>query len=319
MNLFRRHPLRTRWIALTFTALLVGIFAGSLLVPAPAGGVSKEMIQLQASVDQIQQGQQSLRSAIDANNASQQTLIKQALDSINQLNTQMGALQQTVGQVQANTGSRLDSMATQTQGVSDNMADMQARVAKLGQQIGDMQNLLQSIDAKVSGNAPPAGTTPGSASPSGAATPGSGSTAPGGVAMPPISAQTLYQNALRDFTSGNYDLSRQEFSDYIKNFPSDDLAGNAQFYLGEIDYAQNNFKGAVSAYNVVLQDYPQSFKLGASLLKRAYAELELGQKSAAIRDLREVERRFPGSDEARRAQAKLHEIGAAPTSKSGTH
>jgi len=311
--------LRTRWIALTFTALLVGIFAGSLLVPAPAGGVSKEMIQLQASVDQIQQGQQSLRSAIDANNASQQTLIKQALDSINQLNTQMGALQQTVGQVQANTGSRLDSMATQTQGVSDNMADMQARVAKLGQQIGDMQNLLQSIDAKVSGNAPPAGTTPGSASPSGAATPGSGSTAPGGVAMPPISAQTLYQNALRDFTSGNYDLSRQEFSDYIKNFPSDDLAGNAQFYLGEIDYAQNNFKGAVSAYNVVLQDYPQSFKLGASLLKRAYAELELGQKSAAIRDLREVERRFPGSDEARRAQAKLHEIGAAPTSKSGTH
>ena len=319
MNLFRRHPLRTRWIALTFTALLVGIFAGSLLVPAPAGGVSKEMIQLQASVDQIQQGQQSLRSAIDANNASQQTLIKQALDSINQLNTQMGALQQTVGQVQANTGSRLDSMATQTQGVSDNMADMQARVAKLGQQIGDMQNLLQSIDAKVSGNAPPAGTTPGSASPSGAATPGSGSTAPGGVAMPPISAQTLYQNALRDFTSGNYDLSRQEFSDYIKNFPSDDLAGNAQFYLGEIDYAQNNFKGAVSAYNVVLQDYPQSFKLGASLLKRAYAELELGQKTAAIRDLREVERRFPGSDEARRAQAKLHEIGAAPTSKSGTH
>ena len=311
--------MRTRWIALTFTALLVGIFAGSLLVPAPAGGVSKEMIQLQASVDQIQQGQQSLRSAIDANNASQQTLIKQALDSINQLNTQMGALQQTVGQVQANTGSRLDSMATQTQGVSDNMADMQARVAKLGQQIGDMQNLLQSIDAKVSGNAPPAGTTPGSASPSGAATPGSGSTAPGGVAMPPISAQTLYQNALRDFTSGNYDLSRQEFSDYIKNFPSDDLAGNAQFYLGEIDYAQNNFKGAVSAYNVVLQDYPQSFKLGASLLKRAYAELELGQKSAAIRDLREVERRFPGSDEARRAQAKLHEIGAAPTSKSGTH
>jgi len=311
--------LRTRWIALTFTALLVGIFAGSLLVPAPAGGVSKEMIQLQASVDQIQQAQQSLRSAIDANNASQQTLIKQALDSINQLNTQMGALQQTVGQVQANTGSRLDSMTTQTQGVSDNMADMQARVAKLGQQIGDMQNLLQSIDAKVSGNAPPAGTTPGAASPSGAATPGSASTAPGGAAMPPISAQTLYQNALRDFTSGNYDLSRQEFSDYIKNFPSDDLAGNAQFYLGEIDYAQNNFKGAVSAYNVVLQNYPQSFKLGASLLKRAYAELELGQKTAAIRDLREVERRFPGSDEARRAQAKLHEIGAAPTSKSGTH
>ena len=303
--------MRTRWIALTFAALLVGVFAGSLLAPVPAGGVSKEMIQLQASVDQLQQGQQALRTAVDTNNATLQTLVKQSLDSINQLNTQMGALQQTVQQVQANTGSRLDTMATQTQGVSDNMADMQARVAKLAQQMTDMQSLLQSIDAKVSGNAPPASAAPGSTSPAGAPAPGSVAAPPSSSGLPPISADTLYQNALRDFTSGNYDLSRQEFSDYIKNFPSNDLAGNAQFYLGEILYAQNNFKGAIAAYNLVLENYPQSFKLAASLLKRAYAELELGMKTTAARDLREVERRFPGSDEARRAQAKLHEIGAS--------
>ena len=269
------------------------------------------MIQLQASVDQLQQGQQALRTAVDTNNATLQTLVKQSLDSINQLNTQMGALQQTVQQVQANTGSRLDTMATQTQGVSDNMADMQARVAKLAQQMTDMQSLLQSIDAKVSGNAPPASAAPGSTSPAGAPAPGSVAAPPSSSGLPPISADTLYQNALRDFTSGNYDLSRQEFSDYIKNFPSNDLAGNAQFYLGEILYAQNNFKGAIAAYNLVLENYPQSFKLAASLLKRAYAELELGMKTTAARDLREVERRFPGSDEARRAQAKLHEIGAS--------
>lgn len=311
--------MRTRWIALTFAALLVGVLAGTLLVPAPAGGVSKEMIQLQQSVDQLTQGQQSLRSALDSYNASQQTLIKQALDAVTQLNTQMGSLQQSVQQVQANTGSRLDTMTTQTQGVSDNMADMQARVAKLAQQMNDMQSLLQSIDAKVSGNAPPSTAAPGGPGsvPSGATQPsGSASNAPGGSAMPPISADTLYQNALRDFTSGNYDLSRQEFSDYIKNFPSNDLAGNAQFYLGEISYAQNNFKGSIAAYDLVLQNYPQSFKLAASLLKRAYAELELGQKSSAIRDLREVERRFPGSDESRRAQAKLREIGASSASRS---
>jgi len=302
--------LRTRWIALTFAALLVGVFAGSLLSPAPAGGVSKEMIQLQASVDQLQQGQQALRTAVDTNSATLQTLVKQSLDSINQLNTQMGALQQTVQQVQANTGNSLSSVTTQTQAVSDNMADMQSRIAKLGQQMSDMQSLLQSIDAKVSGNAPPGSAVPGG-SPTGAAPPPGSASNTGGPGMPPISADTLYQNALRDFTSGNYDLSRQEFSDYIKNFPSNDLAGNAQFYLGEISYAQNNFKSAIANYNLVLQNYPQSFKLAASLLKRAYAELELGMKTSATRDLREVERRFPGSDEARRAQAKLREITAS--------
>ena len=92
-----------------------------------------------------------------------------------------------------------------------------------------------------------------------------------------------------------------------------DLASNSQFYIGEIAYSQNDFKGAVTAYNVVLDDYPKSFKLGSSLLKRGMAELELGEKTSAIRDLRDVIRRFPGSDESRRAQAKLHEMGIAVT------
>ncbi|MGB6392542.1 MAG: hypothetical protein WBF14_09250, partial [Candidatus Acidiferrales bacterium] len=58
------------------------------------------------------------------------------------------------------------------------------------------------------------------------------------------------------------------------------------------------------------------FKLAASLLRRADAETKLGLKASAIRDLREVIRRFPGTDEARRAQAKLRDLGAAP---SATH
>ena len=128
--------------------------------------------------------------------------------------------------------------------------------------------------------------------------------------MPPISADTLYQNALRDYTSGNYSLAHQEFSDYIKFFPTNDLASNSQFYLGEIAYQQNDFKGAISAYEEVLMQYPHSFKLAASLLKKGMAELELGEKAAGTRDLRAVVTRFPGSDESRRASAKLREIGA---------
>ena len=133
--------------------------------------------------------------------------------------------------------------------------------------------------------------------------------------MPGISADTLYQNALRDFTSGKYDLARQEFSDYIKSFPTNDLASNAQFYLGEIYYAQNDFNNAIGSYDTVLTNYPRSFKLSSSLYKKGMAELELGLKASAVRDLREVERRFAGSDEARRAQAKLREIGATSAAR----
>ena len=327
--------MRIRWVVLAVAAMFFGALGGAILAPQPAGAVSRDMIELQQTVNQLLQGQTDLRSAVDSNNATLRTLIQQSLDSVSKLNSQMDALQKAVQDSTANNGSRLDTVTQQTQGLSDNVQDIQSRVGKLSQQLTDMQNLLQSIDAKVSGAAPAAGTpgatqgAPDSSAPGATPPPGSPNTmnsapnapnspAPGGGgSMPPISADTLYQNALRDYTSGNYTLARQEFSDYIKFFPTNDLASNSQFYLGEIAYQQNDFKGAIAAYEEVLMEYPHSFKLAASLLKKGMAELELGEKSAAIRDLRSVVSRFPGSDESRRAAAKLHEIGVSsrPTTR----
>ncbi len=304
--------MRTRWLLLLVAAIFSGAVGGAILAPQPAGAVSKEMIELQQQVGQLLQGQQDLRSAMDSNNATLHTLVQQALDAVNRLGGDMASVQKTVQEVQANTGSRIDTIAQQTQGLSDNLQDVQSRVGKLSQQLTDVQNLLQSIDGKISG----AGAPGGAPAPSGLQSSGVPAPNPGpSPAMPPISADTLYQNALRDYNTGNYDLARQEFSDYLKNFPSNDLASNAQFYLGEVAYSQGDYKGAIAAYDVVLTNYPGSFKLGASLLKKGLAELDLGMKSSGIRDLREVGRRFPNSDDARRAQAKLHEIGAATTTR----
>ncbi len=310
--------MRTRWIVLALAAALIGALGGAMLTPKPTGAVSKDMIQLQEQVSQLLQGQRDLRSAIDSNNATLRTLVQQSLDATNQLNSQMGVLQKSVQEATANSGSHIDTISTQTQGLSDNMQDIQARVAKLGQQMNEMQGLLQSIDAKVSGGA---SSAPGNYS----AAPGPASQQPSQgqpqpsqpenstPSMPAISADTLYQNALRDFSTGKYELSRQEFSDYVRNFPTNELASNAQFYLGEISYQQANYQDALSQYEIVMSNYPKSFKLAAAQLKKAFAELELGMKSSGIRDLREVVRRFPGSDEARRAQAKLKELGVSAT------
>jgi tol-pal system protein YbgF len=308
--------LRTRWLVLALAAVLIGALGGAMLTAKPTGAVSKDMIQLQEQVTQLLQGQRDLRSAIDTNNATLRTLVQQSLDATNQLNSQMGILQKSVQEATANSGSRIDTMSTQTQGLSDNMQDVQARVAKLGQQMNDIQGLLQSIDGKISGGV----STPQNGY-SGAPSPGSSlqtqpnpqppqATSPVPT-MPAVSADTLYQNALRDFSTGKYDLARQEFGDYVKNFPTNDLASNAQFYLGEISYAQGDYQNAIAQYEIVTGNYPKSFKLAAAQLKKAFAEIELGMKSTGIRDLREVLRRFPGSDEARRAQAKLKELGAA--------
>jgi tol-pal system protein YbgF len=319
----RRKPVRAKWIVLGFVAVLLGALGGALLSPQPADAVSKEIIQLQEQVAQLLQGQQDLRSAVDSDNASLRTLVQQETSAVNHLATQMGSLQQAMQQVQANGNSQISTVAQQTQGLSDNMQDVLSRVGKLQQQLQDMQGLLQSIDSKVSNTAPQNGTptnpTNGTQGPGPGQGPGPSSqndSAPmpnnsGGSSlsgMPPISADTLYQNGLRDYNTGDYDLAHQEFADYIRNFPSNDLASNAQFYLGEILYAQHDYKSAINAYDAVLTNYPNSFKLSDSLLKKAMAEEELHMRTSAARDYRAVERRFPGSPAARRAQAKLREM-----------
>jgi tol-pal system protein YbgF len=290
---------RKATIAMVVAAVFLGAFAGQLIAPQPASAVAREIIELQQSVAQLLQGQQDMRSAMDQRLAELRTVVNQTLDAQNRVNTEMGALQKTIQDTYANSGARIDTIATQTQGVSDNMQDLQARVAKVSQQVTDVQNLLQSIDAKLPGTPTASG--------------GGGSTAPSSSALPsgvpaPISSDTLYQNALRDFSSGRNDLARQEFGDFLKNFPQSDLAGNAQFYLGEISYAQGDYPNAIAAYDLVLTNYPRSFKLAAASLKKGEAMLASGQKASALRQFRSVVSRYPGTDESRRAEVHVKEL-----------
>ena len=302
--------MRFRTIMLFAAATLAGLIGGSLLGPRPAEAVAREIIDLQRDVTTLLQGQKDLSTQMTTDHTVIKTLIGQANDTTNRLSTAMGSVQKSVQDVQANSGARLDTMSTQVQGLSDNLEEIKSRLGKLNQQLVDLQSAVQSLDAKVSGAAP-ANTAPttsptsgtGAASPTGSVPPGVASSAP--------SADMLYSNGLRDITSGKYDLAKQEFQDYLKFYGDTDLASNAQFYLGEIAYAQKQYQEAVSQYDRVLTNYPKSFKLAPARFKKGMALLELGQKTAGIRELREVIRRYPGTDEEKRAKARLKELGAA--------
>ena len=299
-----------RQVAIFSAAILAGALAGSLVGPRPAEAVARELIELQRDVTSLLQGQKDLSTQVTQDNTVMKTLIGQSGDNVNKLTATMGSLQKSVQDVQANSGARLDTMSTQVQGLSDNLEEIKSRLGKLNQQLVDLQNTVQSLDAKISGAGAPAPAT-------GLATPTSstGTTKPISSAPPAgaPSADTLYSNGLRDITTGKYDLARSEFEDYLKFYADTDLASNAQFYLGEIFYKQKQYVDAVAAYDRVLANYPKSFKLGPARLRKGMALIELGQKTAGVRELRDVIKRFPGSDEDRLARAKLKELGVAVT------
>lgn len=302
--------MRFRTIMLFAAAMLAGVIGGSLLGPRPAEAVAREIIDLQRDVTTLLQGQKDVSTQMTTDHTVIKTLIGQTSDNVNRMSTAMGSVQKSVQDVQANSGARLDTMSTQVQGLSDNLEEIKSRLGKLNQQLVDLQSAVQSLDAKVSGAAP-SNAVPTASPTAGAGATSSGSSVPPGAASSAPSADMLYSNGLRDITSGKYDLARQEFQDYLKFYGDTDLASNAQFYLGEIAYAQKQYQEAVSQYERVLTNYPKSFKLAPARFKKGMALLELGQKTAGIRELREVIRRYPGTDEEKRAKARLKELGAA--------
>src|SRR6266550_4751970 len=308
--------MRIRNIAVFSAAIFVGAVCGSLIGPRPVAAVAREIIDLQRDVTSLLQGQKDLSTQMTQDHTVIKTIVGGFNDNISRLSGSMGSLQKSVQDIQANSGTRLDTMSTQVQGLSDNLEEIKSRLGKLNQQLVDLQNSVQSVDAKISGGggAPPAtgvsnpgtpmSSQPANSAPSGGASGGTG---------PAPSADTLYSNGLRDITSGKYNLARQEFQDYLKYYADTDLASNAQFYLGEIAYSQKQYDLAVAEYEKVLNNYPKSFKLAPARLKKGMALIERGQKTGGVRELREVVRRYPGTEEDRRARAKLKELGVTIT------
>jgi TolA-binding protein len=293
---------------LLIAGMVTGAIGGMLLSPAPVGAVAKEMIELMTGVTNLQQGQRDMQSSIDTKFSDLHTLIAQQTDSENKLTASIGALQKTMQDLQANTGAQLSTMTTQVQGATDNISETQTRLSKINTQLVEVQNTLQTLDAKVSALAQP---TPSTMNPG----PGGAPSSPGAGApqasTPPPSPQVLYDSARQDYSTGKYDLALQEFQDYLKYFPDTELAPNAIFYQGEIAYTQKRFDDAVRFYSNVIDNYPKSFKVTASLYKRGLTYLQTNKRASGIADLRRVIQLR--GDEEPLARAKLHDLNVPVT------
>ncbi len=95
---------------------------------------------------------------------------------------------------------------------------------------------------------------------------------------------------------------------FLVQFPQHELAGNAQYWLGEVDYSQKKYELAISEFDKVIKNYPKSEKVPAALLKTAYANIELKKKPAATAILRQIIKEYKNSEEAKLARDRLRKL-----------
>ena len=126
--------------------------------------------------------------------------------------------------------------------------------------------------------------------------------------LTPAQIKAIYDNAYLDLNRGNYSLALIGFQDYLNRDPESDLSDNAQYWIGECYYAQRQFGRAIEELAVVDRSYPLGDKVPASLLKIGYSYLQLDDRKAAKEILRDLINRFPMSDEAAQARAKIQTL-----------
>ena len=106
--------------------------------------------------------------------------------------------------------------------------------------------------------------------------------------------------------------AREKFNAFIKRFPKDGLAGNAQFWIGESYYAEKDFESAILAYETLIKNYPHNEKIPGALLKQGLSFAEIGDKKTAKVILDKLIERYPDSREAALAKKKKTELDKKP-------
>jgi tol-pal system protein YbgF len=257
-------------------------------LPAGAADTKSQLIQIQTQLQIMQDNMTQMKQSFDERMGVMKDMITQQSDNVNKMGTAIQSLQKTLGAQTTDASTKVDQISGQVQALHDAVDELKARLAKVSKQLDDIQAGQQNISN------PPTGSPAG---------PGNASQAP--------PSDVLYNSALGDFNAGKNDLAAQEFAQYLQVYGNTDLAGNAQFYLGEIDYRRGNLQAAVLDYNKVLDQYPGGNKAAAAQLKKGFALLDLGQRGQGVQELRSLISRYPKSPEAMQAKDRLAKLGVA--------
>src|ERR1039458_9467772 len=113
-----------------FFAVLLVLWLGA----APAWGVSKEMVQLQTQVQQLQEQMTAMQRSFDERMGVMKNLVEQDTDAVNKVANALNGLQTTLQKQQSEGGSKADQLSGQIQSLNDTLDELKARLAKVSKQ-----------------------------------------------------------------------------------------------------------------------------------------------------------------------------------------
>jgi len=261
----------------------------------------------------------SLLGAAPAQRRTQEERIAALEAMLMDIQTAQGASLGRLDQMRLDLDNTLEPLRVRLADFGEDVRGMESRLVALEEQLALInERLIVITDSLAAGGSPAAQRTAGG-------TPMPPPTSPAGVPGPTVArpaaqeqpattearseADSLYSSAYTDYLAANYALAVTGFEEYLRLFSDTDLADNAQFWIGESHYSQQQYQLARTAFLEVARRYPRAETVPDALFKAARCLVELGDSPGAIAELTRLVREHPRADALSIACLQIERLG----------
>lgn len=117
--------------------------------------------------------------------------------------------------------------------------------------------------------------------------------------------QRDFEAALGTFRRGDFTAAQTAFADFIKRYPGSGYRPTALFWLGNAQYANRDYRGAIANFRALLQQAPDHPRAPEAVLSIANCQIELKDNASARRTLDDLVKAYPQSEAASAARERL--------------
>jgi tol-pal system protein YbgF len=163
-------------------------------------------------------------------------------------------------------------------------------VTQMGQLVGQVMGTLNRIEQRLTNLEQRT------------AQPASGGSAGG------LTAEGYYTTGMQKMEEGSFSTARLAFEQLVAEFPDHARAPDAQFQIGESFYRDESWDEAYAALEKVVAQWPGAPRAAGALFRAGAIAEERRAFQRARQYYTQVRERYPESEEARQAQARLRSL-----------
>jgi tol-pal system protein YbgF len=274
------------------------------LAAVPVHAQNREHQQMAADVRMLQEQTQLLSLSIA------QTLARlgELGESLKKIEARLDAAETASRKATADQKLTFDALSTDVRIIREGTQNVNARIGLLNEEVEALRTSLPSL---VSQSGSQGGGIPAAAAALLSGVPGAPGDAAPTPSAPPVQRSgltptRLFQAAMDDYTSANYSLAISGFQQLLQEYPTSELADDAQYYIGYSHLSQRRYPEAIKAFSDLVRTYPTGDKVPEAYFDLGQAHNGNGDVEAARTAWQTVITQFPTSNSAIIAKQRLN-------------